>query len=682
MMRRSLLAILILSAGSSTEASNLKGRVVLNELGGPPVANVTVGAVAGAIPTATDSLGLFTIEFPGKRPGETVQLIIQKEGFEVVNDIQLETAVPIDPDAKPVAVLICMLGNREEMARRYYRLKSAEAIEENYRKRVLELEKAQKASSHEMVELREQRDQALSAAEKTAEELAKTKLDQASELYRTAMRSFLEGKTDQALKALDEEKLRDLVTSARGRKEEAEKEIEEATQAWLLKAQLFTTQFQFEEAEKAFWTAIEASPESFAANFAYARFSQDLNRYQQAQKTYERCLELARRSEKDADTALTLNNLGNLDAKRNRMDLARKEYDEALKIRRALAQKNPETYLPAVANTLNNLGNIDTRGYRMEDARMEFEEALKIYRELPQKNPETYLPALAGTLNNLGNLDSEQKRMEEARKEYEEALKIRRELAQKNPETYLPLVAGTLHNLGSLDSEQNRLDEASKEYEEALKILRQLAQKNPEANLPDVAGTLNNLGSLDYNRERMREARNEYEEALKIRRELAEKSPETYLPDVAITLYNLGILDSQENRMDEARKDYEEGLKIFREFAQRNPDTQLPYVAMTLNNLGNLDVHENRGKEARKEYEEALKIRRELAQKNLDTYLPGVADILNNLGNLDTHENRIKKARKEYEEALKIYQRFVVRDPAQFQPLIDKVLRNLGELPN
>jgi tetratricopeptide (TPR) repeat protein len=78
------------------------------------------------------------------------------------------------------------------------------------------------------------------------------------------------------------------------------------------------------------------------------------------------------------------------------------------------------------ADTLNNLGIPDRDQNRMEDARKEYEETLKTYRELAQKDPETYLPYVAATLNDLGFLDSNQNRMEEAREEYEESLKIYR----------------------------------------------------------------------------------------------------------------------------------------------------------------------------------------------------------------------------------------------------------------
>jgi hypothetical protein len=48
-------------------------------------------------------------------------------------------------------------------------------------------------------------------------------------------------------------------------------------------------------------------------------------------------------------------------------------------------QKEPETYLPEVAQTLINLGTVDGAQNRAEEARKAFAEALKIYRELAQK---------------------------------------------------------------------------------------------------------------------------------------------------------------------------------------------------------------------------------------------------------------------------------------------------------
>src|SRR6266436_4481964 len=558
-----ILALLTVVSKAKADAV-LRGVVLSNELGGPPIGNVEVSAV-GANPNNTDANGVFTFTFPSKKPGETVRLIVRKQGYVVVNEIQLEVTLPADPQERPAILLLCKEGDREEMARRFYRLKLVAGADETYKK------EAQHADPAELGKLQQERDQAKKAADKRAEEFAKQEPGVGSELYRKAMRLFLDGKVDEALVTLSDEKLRELSKAAKETKAEAGKTTE-AIQAWLLKAQLFTVQFRFDDAEKAYQEAIDTSPESLKANFAFAHFNQELNRYDKARRAYARCLELARSKDDDGDIALTLNNLANLDKDQNRPETARKGYEEALKIYRELAQKNRDIYLPKVAMTLNNLAMLDKDQNRMEAARKGYEEALKIRRELAQKNADTYLPDVAGTLNNLGLLGAAQDRPEAARTEYEEALKIYREFAQKNPDTYLPYVATILNNLANLDSEQNRMEAARKEYEEALRIRGELAQKNPDTYLPDVAQTLYNLANLDGAQKRPEAARKKYEEALKIRRELAQKNPDTYLSDVAKTLGNLASVDVFENRIGTARKRFEEALDIFEQLAARNPD--------------------------------------------------------------------------------------------------------------
>jgi len=89
----------------------------------------------GASRTESDFEGKFSLEFPKRQPGEPVRLIVSKPGYEVVNDVELEATLPADPEAKPLLVLLCKEGNREEMAARYYRLRSNEAIEATYQQK-------------------------------------------------------------------------------------------------------------------------------------------------------------------------------------------------------------------------------------------------------------------------------------------------------------------------------------------------------------------------------------------------------------------------------------------------------------------------------------------------------------------------------------------------------------------
>lgn len=110
----------------------------------------------------------------------------------------------------------------------------------------------------------------------------------------------------------------------------AEREIEEVARDYLLKGRLLTLSFRFAEATKAYETAVAIAPDSYEANFALAYFSQSLNRYDQALAPYNRCLNLSRQSGNADDIARVLNNLGILHRAQNRMDEARKAYEEAL----------------------------------------------------------------------------------------------------------------------------------------------------------------------------------------------------------------------------------------------------------------------------------------------------------------------------------------------------------------
>src|ERR1700756_2247473 len=317
MFSRLSIFVLLMLAALPVDAATLKGVIRVNEVTGQPMENIEVIA-DGANPATSESFGRFTLNFPQKSPGDPVEVIVKKEGYVAVNEVQLQLILPAKADDKALTIILCKEADREEMARRFYRLKSFDAIEETYRKRVKELEDTQHATGAALTKLQQERDQAKATAEKAAEQLAKNQPGQTSELYLQAKRFFLDGKIDQALKLLEGEKLHRLVAKAEERRAEAEEAIQDATQAWLLKAQLLTVQLRFDDAEKAYLQGIEIAPDGFEANFAYARFTQGLNRFEKARVAYSRCLEWARKNGKDAELAATLNNLGNLDRDQDR----------------------------------------------------------------------------------------------------------------------------------------------------------------------------------------------------------------------------------------------------------------------------------------------------------------------------------------------------------------------------
>ncbi|MDQ2948394.1 MAG: tetratricopeptide repeat protein, partial [Acidobacteriota bacterium] len=307
-------------------------------------------------------------------------------GFEVVNWPELNVVLASDYQGSNVLVVIlARAAERQEMAGRFYLNLSIRAIEGQYQQKLL-------VAGQDRAKLLRELEQAKALASQTAQELAKVQPGQSSPLYEEAMRLVAEGKVDEALQTLDKAKLRARSQEAKERKEAAEKQLRETARDWALRGSLLATKFRFAEAEAAYRSAVETAPADFGSRFEFAYFLQSLNRYPAAREQYERCLSLARSQSDDARIARTLNNLGILHNDQNRMEEARKAYQEALATYRKLAASNPDTYLPYVALTLNNIGNLHRAQNRMEEARKAFEEALATYRKLAASNPDTYLP--------------------------------------------------------------------------------------------------------------------------------------------------------------------------------------------------------------------------------------------------------------------------------------------------
>src|SRR6516162_4966370 len=265
-----LAAIAQAQGATEVQGAIIKGSVILNGEGGPGVANVQItdSAHTGG-PWASDSDGGFTLDYPKRAPGDKVRLGVIKEGYVVVNWVQLDLALPKDPDANPLLIIICKEADREEMARRFYQLKGVEAIEATYQQKLKALEEENKSDATTIAKLQEERDQAKASAEKAAAELAKNQPGQGSELYQEAQRLFLAGKIEAAIALLDDDKLRQSAEQAEKAAEQAQKTLNDAIKGWRLKANLFTLKFRFEEAEKAYETALgyinrESNPQLWA----------------------------------------------------------------------------------------------------------------------------------------------------------------------------------------------------------------------------------------------------------------------------------------------------------------------------------------------------------------------------------------------------------------------------------
>ena len=86
------------------------------------------------------------------------------------------------------------------------------------------------------------------------------------------------------------------------------------------------------------------------------------------------------------DVADTVENMANNHRRLNRHQEAEEEYNEALKIRRQLADRNPDAYLHKVAQTLYNIASLRLAQGNLPAAEEAAQESLEKYRIMAEKS--------------------------------------------------------------------------------------------------------------------------------------------------------------------------------------------------------------------------------------------------------------------------------------------------------
>lgn len=205
-----------------------------------------------------------------------------------------------------------------------------------------------------------------------------------------------------------------------------------------------------------------------------------------------------------------------------------------------------------------------------EDAEYAYDGAITICRTLAERNPDAYLPILAQLLGEQANVHCDMECYEIAEGEYEEAVAIYRNLAEKEPDAHLSGLSRAVGNLASLHEEQKKYEQAEAEYNEAINICRNLPEYNTVDNLLCLARNVGNLGGLHYILQKYDLAEEELNEADALFRDLAEKDSEYFLPDVAVGVKNRALLYEAVGRYPEAQSGSQEYVTIYKKLAETN----------------------------------------------------------------------------------------------------------------
>jgi tetratricopeptide (TPR) repeat protein len=143
--------------------------------------------------------------------------------------------------------------------------------------------------------------------------------------------------------------------------------------------------------------------------------------------------------------------------------------EQAVRLRRALAEARPDAFTPNLALSLNNLTTMLRGLGRREDALAAAEEAVRLCRALAVARPDAFTPNLATSLNNLASMLSDLGRREEALAAAEEAVRLCRALAVARPDAFTPDLAMSLNTLAIRLSALGRREDALAANEEAKK---------------------------------------------------------------------------------------------------------------------------------------------------------------------------------------------------------------------
>jgi len=439
------------------------------------LSKVSIQATQAAAPTMSDATGSFTLVFADKPAYNVTRIFAEKSGMEVVNKTDLERAAVIGRLDK-LKIVMCPAGELMENQMQYYGI-AQEAIVSRFKKRIAALEAANadldeliaeindeynlqlKTKNEAIYALEKEWNEALAYAHETAQKFAAINLDDADSLYLQADAAFQKGDFTRVLQLLQydllDKNLRNirsnlsaadsLNTEGRARIARGQENLRQTIQNALFAARVAKLDGEWKRAEAYYDLAVKGDEQDVEIVFEVAHYLQLQNQFAKARTYYEKALTQTSRPFKKSSI---LNNLGVLLQKNNEMGGAKQSYEEALQIRRKLAEKTPDVYLPYVAMTLNNLGVLLSDNNEMGGAKKSYEEALQIRRKLAEKNPDVYLPDVAMTLNNLGALFYTDNEMGGAQQSYEEALQIYRKLADKNPWVYNLGVALTDINVG------------------------------------------------------------------------------------------------------------------------------------------------------------------------------------------------------------------------------------------
>jgi tetratricopeptide (TPR) repeat protein len=373
---------------------------------------------------------------------------------------------------------------------------------------------------------------------------------------------------------------------------------------------------------------------------------------------------------------LSLNTLSGVQAEQQRWDEALITAAEVLWLSEALAQCDPQAYLPYLATALTNYAN--QLGYvgRFTEAVAPARRAVKLYQQLAAGDSETYLPDVALAFFNLAGCLESVGRPRGTLAAAKNAVANYRRAARISPDSYRADLADACFQHAAVLRTLGAHSQALAAVEESVALYRLLVESAPETHRPGLFRSLNALTPMAADVGRSQQARDASTEALVLCRELYAERPQQYGAELASALNNEAMELSEQGCDEEALELSAQCVVLYRNLARSRPLEHLPELARVLNNhadhlseVGLLD-------EAEAVAAEAVSHFQVLAGDVVGTYRSELAV------SLDTHARRLsacgqsQRALERSAEAVDLLRRLAGEEPAAYVPELARVLEN------
>ncbi|KAF8308143.1 hypothetical protein DL93DRAFT_1954572 [Clavulina sp. PMI_390] len=372
--------------------------------------------------------------------------------------------------------------------------------------------------------------------------------------------------------------------------------------------------------------------------------------------------------------------------------------EEAVALRRALHESNPEKYMETLANSLFYLGARLSKVQRFKDATAVEKEGLVLWRQLFEKDmrhQRSFAPALDKYIHSLSNCGTA------AAEEYQQAVVERKALRAKLQEAgirpasdntssrahqcgkqsrgiscghhripYDGPGAALITKLHELNESEDITNEKTKEHaKEALELAPQIVIGS-ESFLPPplyhramkfrhLIGLIN--GYL-YDAGRKADNLLFSAEAVRLQRTLSGCAPVNMRGELARLLLNHALALDSCGYAVEACASFEEALLIRRECYSVSPGAQRPLLASLLQSYSIHLKDLERFAEACAMGEEAVKLRRVLYVLDPEEHIAGLADSLTSLGARMSSVQRFTDATAVQNEGLLLWRQLYEKD--------------------